>query len=168
MHWYDKMVPPHYDVLDLCLAENVRRCQVHQPAEMTEIFKKIAVWMKAQEYPAKDVCAVILTVHEATSNAFRHGNRGDCSKPVRISYLVNTAFCSRQGAGTGADLPPEPSKISIPPPNIRRLPFFACSPAAQRKKIIVRRFRRGGQYLIAMPDPLKCEFSFWPVIIATV
>jgi len=133
MHWYDKMVPPHYDVLDLCLAENVRRCQVHQPAEMTEIFKKIAVWMKAQEYPAKDVCAVILTVHEATSNAFRHGNRGDCSKPVRISYLVNTAFCSRQGAGTGADLPPEPSKTSTRRPTFPAS-LFCMFPGCTNKK----------------------------------
>ena len=120
MHWYDKMVPPHYDVLDLCLAENVRRCQVHQPAEMTEIFKKIAVWMKAQEYPAKDVCAVILTVHEATSNAFRHGNRGDCSKPVRISYLVNAYEVVIRVEDEGSGFNPEPAPEPFHPEMLGR------------------------------------------------
>jgi hypothetical protein len=37
-----------------------------------------------------------------------------------------------------------------------------------KRKNIIRRFRRGGQYLIGMPDPLGCEFSLWPAINPTV
>ncbi len=112
MHWYEKKGAPQYGVLDLGLAENVQRCQVHQPADMTEVLKTIAMRMKLLAYPTKDVFAVILTVHEATSNAFRHGNRGDCSKPVRISYLVNeeevVVRVEDEGPGFDPEQVPEP------------------------------------------------------------
>jgi hypothetical protein len=51
-------------------------------------------------------------------------------------------------------------------------PALASSPrevaGVRKEKIIVRRFRRGGQYLIGMPDPLGCEFSLWQAINPTV
>ena len=103
MYWYDKKSPAPDAALDLGLAENVQRCQVYRPAEMTDILEKIAAWMKVCGYPAKDVFAVTLAVHEATSNAFRHGNRGDSSKPVSISYLVtqDDVLIRVQDEGTG-------------------------------------------------------------------
>ena len=45
---------------------------------------------------------------------------------------------------------------------------FAISPgkwqAWEKKKIFVRRFHRGGQYLIGRPEPLGWEFSLWRAI----
>jgi len=87
---------------------------------MTDILEKIAAWMKVYGYPAKDVFAVTLAVHEATSNAFRHGNRGDSSKPVSISYLVtqDDVLIRVQDEGRGFD----PEQVADPshPENIDR------------------------------------------------
>ena len=120
MHWYDKKSPPPDGAHDLGLAENVQRCQVYRPAQMTDILEKIAAWMKVYGYPAKDVFAVTLAVHEATSNAFRHGNRGDSSKPVSISYLVtqDDVLIRVQDEGPGFD----PEQVADPsrPENVER------------------------------------------------
>ena len=120
MYWYDKKSPAPDAALDLGLAENVQRCQVYRPAEMTDILEKIAAWMKVCGYPAKDVFAVTLAVHEATSNAFRHGNRGDSSKPVSVSYLVtqDDVLIRVQDEGPGFD----PEQVADPsrPENIER------------------------------------------------
>jgi serine/threonine-protein kinase RsbW len=112
MHWYEKKGVPQHGVLDLGLADNVQRCQVFRPVEVTGVFKKVAGWMKLLGYPTKDVFAVILTIHEATSNAFRHGNRGDCTKPVRISYLVTAdevvIRVEDEGSGFNPEQAPDP------------------------------------------------------------
>jgi serine/threonine-protein kinase RsbW len=88
MHWYDRKGIPHDPVFDLGLAEHVQKCQLYRPAELASVLEKITAWMKLQGFPARDIFAVVLTTQEAASNAFRHGNRGDCTKPVRLWYLV--------------------------------------------------------------------------------
>jgi serine/threonine-protein kinase RsbW len=117
MHWYEKKGLPPHGAFDLGLAENVRRCKVHLPSDMNEVLKTIASWMKVYGYPKKDVFAVILTVHEAASNAFRHGNRGDPSKPVRITYLVRedevVIRVEDEGPGFDPEHVPEPYQPDI-------------------------------------------------------
>ena len=113
MHWYGKKGASQGPVLDLGLADNVQRCQVYRPLEMTGVLEIITARMKMHGYPAKDVFAVVLTVHESTSNAFRHGNRGDCSKPVDISYLVTEdevlVRVEDKGSGFDPEQVPDPS-----------------------------------------------------------
>src|SRR5262249_5380163 len=63
--------------------------------------------------------------------------------------------------------PPETIKAIHPARNTPRLPLGTVPGGTKPRKKIVRRFRRGGQYLIAMPDPLGCEFPLWPAINPT-
>jgi serine/threonine-protein kinase RsbW len=121
MHKYDKLAPPRGVGLELDAAENAQLCQVHQPLEMTEVLKCIATGMRAHSYPPQDVFAVVLTVHEAASNAFRHGNRGDCRKAVRIRYLVTAdevlVRVEDEGLGFDLELVPDfcrPDNLSRP------------------------------------------------------
>jgi serine/threonine-protein kinase RsbW len=111
MHWYGKKGPPAESALDLGLTAPVHRLAVFRPAEMAGVLEKIEGWMKVLDYPPRDVFAVLLTIHEAASNAFRHGHRGDCSKPVRISYLVREdevlIRVEDQGPGFDPELVPE-------------------------------------------------------------
>jgi serine/threonine-protein kinase RsbW len=74
--------------LELGLEQNVRRVVLHGPGELSPIIQKLEDWMRVLGYPRKDVFAVALALREAVANAVRHGNRGDRTKKVRLSYLV--------------------------------------------------------------------------------
>jgi serine/threonine-protein kinase RsbW len=120
MHWYDKQDHRQEPALDLALAENVQRVEVYRPPEMIDIMDKIGAWMKVHAFSSRDVFAVSLALHEAATNAFRHGNRGDCSKWVRISYLVTAddvlIRVEDQGDGFDPEQVPDPYR----PENLNR------------------------------------------------
>jgi serine/threonine-protein kinase RsbW len=74
--------------VDLGLEADVRRERARSLAELGPLFERLEGWMTVLGYPRKDIFAVRLALREAAVNAFRHGNRGDPAKHVRVSYLV--------------------------------------------------------------------------------
>jgi serine/threonine-protein kinase RsbW len=88
MHWYGKTKYFTGPVEDLGLGEKVQQAQVRLPSELGELSARLEDWMRFLGYPRRDIFAVQLVLHEAASNAYRHGNRGDPDKSIRVSYLV--------------------------------------------------------------------------------
>jgi serine/threonine-protein kinase RsbW len=91
--------------VDLGLNESVRRVQLRSLAELRPLCEALENWMRVLGFPRKDIFAVRLAAEEATVNAFRHGNRGDPGKAVRVSYLVTLAevFVEVEDEGPGFD-----------------------------------------------------------------
>jgi serine/threonine-protein kinase RsbW len=86
--------------------------EAHTPAELWPLFDRLEVWMMLLGYPSKDLFAVKLALHEAASNAFRHGNRGDQTKRIQVRYLVTVPEVllevEDQGAGFDPNQVPDP------------------------------------------------------------
>jgi serine/threonine-protein kinase RsbW len=91
------MAPYHHDddartrAVGLASAAGVLELQVHAPAELGPLFDSLEDLMGILGYPRKDILAVQLALHEAVSNAFRHGNRGDRGKTITVRYVATPA-----------------------------------------------------------------------------
>jgi serine/threonine-protein kinase RsbW len=100
------------NAIDLGLEEHVQEIELRSAAELCPVLARIDDWMRFLGYPHRDIFAVTLTLHEATANAFRHGNRGDPTKSVRLRYVVNDAEAvmevEDQGRGFDPDQVPDP------------------------------------------------------------
>jgi serine/threonine-protein kinase RsbW len=76
--------------------------------------------MAAAGYAAYDRFAVRVAVHEALTNAIKHGHRGDARKRVELRYRVDAAAVRvevlDQGAGFDPALVPNP----LAPENLER------------------------------------------------
>jgi serine/threonine-protein kinase RsbW len=77
--------------------------------------------MSFLNYPHRDFFAVVLALHEAVGNAFRHGNGGDLRKGIRVSFLVNAAevLVRVEDQGPGFDLarvpdPRDEQRLNVP------------------------------------------------------
>jgi serine/threonine-protein kinase RsbW len=88
MHCYHKTGHCQRPTIDFHLEKLARRALLTSPSEMELVFEKLESWMRFMGYPRKDLFAVTLALHEAATNAFQHGNRGDSSKYVLITYMV--------------------------------------------------------------------------------
>jgi serine/threonine-protein kinase RsbW len=88
MHLYSKNGADDGLVMDLGLCREVRRVRIHSLGELCPLVELFEDWMRLQGYPRKDIFAVTLALVEVTTNAVRHGNRGDARKQVRITYLM--------------------------------------------------------------------------------
>jgi serine/threonine-protein kinase RsbW len=112
MHWYEKTKHSPGTAADLGLRENVQRVRVHSPSELGETFARLEDWMRLLGYLRRDIFAVQLTLHEAVTNAFQHGNRGDLAKSIRIRFLVSPdevlVGVEDEGPGFDPDLVPDP------------------------------------------------------------
>jgi serine/threonine-protein kinase RsbW len=112
MHWYGKT--KHYTgpVEDLGPGEKVQLAQVRRPSELGELSARLEGWMRFLGYRRRDIFAVQLVLHEAASNAFRHGNRRDPHKSIRVSYLVAPdevlVVVEDMGQGFDPNLVPDP------------------------------------------------------------
>jgi anti-sigma regulatory factor (Ser/Thr protein kinase) len=91
--------------------KNAQRLLISTRADLPPLFEELRSWMRVLGYPYRDIFALTLAVREATTNAFRHGNRGDPKKCIRIKYLVTTeevvVEVEDQGRGFDLDLIPE-------------------------------------------------------------
>src|SRR5437660_506475 len=63
---------------------------LHTTAEVKPLCHRVATAMTAAGYNGRDVFAVRLALEEAIVNAIKHGNQGDTTKSVRVSYCVQT------------------------------------------------------------------------------
>jgi serine/threonine-protein kinase RsbW len=88
MHRYDKNRPFREAAVDLALEENARRLQLHSPTELSPLLELLENRLRVLGYCDKDVFGVQLALHEAITNAFRHGNQSDCSKSIQLFYRV--------------------------------------------------------------------------------
>jgi len=90
----------------------VRRVTLGHPAELRPLSEKVDSWMRVLGYPGKDIFAVRLALGEAAINGFRHGNQGDPTKVVRVSYLVApdevVVEVEDEGPGFDPGLVPDP------------------------------------------------------------
>jgi serine/threonine-protein kinase RsbW len=112
------MAPYHNDydaqtrAAGLASAADVLELQVHAPAELGPLFDSLEDLMGIFGYPRKDIFAVQLALHEAVSNAFRHGNRGDLGKTIAVRYVATTAQMllevEDEGAGFDPGAVPDP------------------------------------------------------------
>jgi serine/threonine-protein kinase RsbW len=98
--------------VNLALEPHVLHLQVHTPDALRPFFQLLEAWMKILGYPRKDIFAVSLTLREAVSNAFRHGNRSDPRKRIDVRYLLTPAEAlfevEDQGAGFDPEQVPDP------------------------------------------------------------
>jgi serine/threonine-protein kinase RsbW len=75
---------------DLGLEENMQRVEIHLPSEVRQVLDRVENWMRVWGYSRQDLFAIKVALQEALSNAFRHGNRSDPSRHVRVSFRVTT------------------------------------------------------------------------------
>jgi serine/threonine-protein kinase RsbW len=88
--------------------------RVHSPAELRPFIEVFEAWMRDLGYPKRDLFAVRLALHEAATNAFRHGNRRDCRKNIHVRYLLTTTQVVLEVTDQGRGFDPEqiPNSIS--------------------------------------------------------
>jgi serine/threonine-protein kinase RsbW len=112
MHWYGKTGYSRLAPMELHLEKHARRVEVYSPSAMRSVFEKLEYWMRVLGYPRKDIFAVTLALHEAATNGFRHGNRGDTTKYLHVTYVVTEAevLVEVQDQGRGF----EPDQVSDP------------------------------------------------------
>jgi serine/threonine-protein kinase RsbW len=112
MHPYGRNHCFRAEAVHLALEEKARRVRVHSPAELRPFCEELENRLRVLGYSAKDLFAVRLALTEAAANAFRHGNRGDVSKSVHLSYLVTAAEVlmevEDQGKGFDPNQVPDP------------------------------------------------------------
>jgi CheY-like chemotaxis protein len=89
-------------------------------AEAAGLLDAVAAAVAAADYPDKDAFAVRLALHEALANAFKHGNRGDPAKGVRVRYHVGCDSVEIEVEDEGAGF--DPSAVPDPraPENLER------------------------------------------------
>jgi serine/threonine-protein kinase RsbW len=103
-----------YEDLSVELSQHpdVRHVQAHSPVELRPLFQKLEDWMRLLGYPRVDIFATNLALFEVATNAFRHGNKGDSDKQVRVRYLVTPAEVllevEDEGGGFDPSLVPHP------------------------------------------------------------
>jgi serine/threonine-protein kinase RsbW len=105
MHFFGIKHSREISLMNVDMQENVKRLQVQSPAEMNLILEKLEDWMRVLGYGHKDLFAMKLVLHEAMVNAFKHGNRYDPRKTVRIGLLVTPTevLVSVEDQGPGYD-----------------------------------------------------------------
>jgi serine/threonine-protein kinase RsbW len=121
MHQYGKENRERAAMIDLGASESARRVNLQSPAEVRPLSEKLDSLMRVLGFTGKDIFAVRLAFGEAVINAFRHGNQGDPSKAVRVSYLVtpDEVMIEVEDEGPGFDpgLVPDP----LAPENSERI-----------------------------------------------
>jgi serine/threonine-protein kinase RsbW len=79
--------PAYHDAFPGMLPKNDwQRQEIHALAELSELSNRLEADLRALGYPRKDTFAVALGLREAVTNALRHGNRGDATRSVLISW----------------------------------------------------------------------------------
>jgi serine/threonine-protein kinase RsbW len=78
----------HHEPQSKCPTDGWTRLTIHELTEVEPVIKKLIAEMKILGYPRKDTFAVGLLLLEATTNAIRHGNRGDNTRTVAINYSL--------------------------------------------------------------------------------
>jgi serine/threonine-protein kinase RsbW len=112
MHSHHKGHQFRPSAFNLALERHARQFEVHSPVELRPFCEMLEIWMKLLRYPWKDIFAVKLCLHEAATNAFRHGNGSDSSKTIHVRYLVTDAEVlleiEDQGSGFDPEQVPDP------------------------------------------------------------
>jgi serine/threonine-protein kinase RsbW len=98
--------------VDLARDNEAVHLEVHSPAELGPFFDLIEDVLWLMNYPRKDVFAVLLSVHEAVTNAYRHGNRRDRNKCIQIHYRVTAEEAVFEVADEGKGF--DPSHVADP------------------------------------------------------
>jgi serine/threonine-protein kinase RsbW len=103
---------PFTHTVELLLAEQADRVQVHTPAGLRPLCDRLEDRMRVLGYPCKDIFAVLLALEEAAVNAFRHGNRSDPNKSIHVRSLVTAVGVlvevEDEGPGFDPDQVPDP------------------------------------------------------------
>jgi serine/threonine-protein kinase RsbW len=114
MHFHDRTKNHNRTVaLSLALDKNARQVRVFTLTEMEPVFEILESWMRFLGFPKKDIFAVWLTVQEAVTNAFRHGNRNQPGKCVVVRYLVTPSevLVEVQDDGNGFEVDNVPNPL---------------------------------------------------------
>jgi serine/threonine-protein kinase RsbW len=121
MYHYGKEQRERAAMVDLGTQESVRQVDLTSLGEVRPLAEALEDWMRVLGFPRKDIFAVKLALGEAVINAFRHGNRGDPRKVVRVKYVVTFAEVLVEVADEGAGFDPDqvPDLLSVE--NIERI-----------------------------------------------
>ena len=105
MYWYAKQHEVWNTSMDLALDENAHHSRIYAVADLGSVIEKIVARMRVLAYSDRDLFSIRLAVTEAVINGFRHGNCGDPSKFVQISFLVTPreTLVDVQDQGNGFD-----------------------------------------------------------------
>jgi serine/threonine-protein kinase RsbW len=116
MHRHDRNVLSSQAPAPLGLEDQVRRVQASTVGALGPVLEKVEDWMRFLGYPNRDIFSVKLSLHEAVTNAVRHGNGHDPKKYVQISYLVTPTQVLVEVAdqGLGFDPAQVPEPLSEP------------------------------------------------------
>jgi serine/threonine-protein kinase RsbW len=98
--------------VDLALHEHAQRMHLHAPADLRPLCQLLEARMRVLGYSSLDIFAVKLALHEAATNAYRHGNHSDRGKIIRVRYLVTATevLLEVEDQGRGFD----PNQVSNP------------------------------------------------------
>jgi len=107
MHAHGHVDREKTPVVDLRLDTNAQQFELHVPTEMASVFEKLEGRMRFLGYPCQDIFALKLALDEAASNAFRHGNRRDAAKLVRIALRVTPSEVLVEVEDEGRGFDPE-------------------------------------------------------------
>lgn len=79
--------------------------RINTTREMDRVLEVVAVAMRGEDYPPRDVFAVRLAMEEAIVNAIRHGHHYDPDKQVSVRHLVRAdrVLVEVTDQGTGFD-----------------------------------------------------------------
>ena len=84
------------------------------PSNIVGVCKQIISELKANHFSQDDIFSVHIALHEAFLNAFKHGNKMDASKQVKIDYLLDSDRIEISMADEGNGFDPD----SVPDPRV--------------------------------------------------
>jgi serine/threonine-protein kinase RsbW len=126
MHPNYKELSVGVNPVDLARDEQALHLEVHSPSELGPFYDLVEDVLWLMDYPRKDLFAVLLSLHEAVTNAYRHGNRRDPAKCIHIRYVVTADEAlfevADEGMGFDPDRVPSPlTELNLDRPGGRGL-----------------------------------------------
>ncbi|MCC6417814.1 MAG: ATP-binding protein [Gemmataceae bacterium] len=100
--------------------EGWRQEDVSTVTDINPVIERLTQAMTDAGYASREAFSVRLALEEAIVNAIKHGHQGDCSKEVRVGYLVEPEqvllVIEDEGPGFTPDDLPDP----LAPENLER------------------------------------------------
>jgi len=84
------------------------------PSSIVGVCKQILSELKANDFSQDDIFSVHIALHEAFLNAFKHGNKMDAGKQVKIDYMLDSDRIEISMADEGSGFDPD----SVPDPRV--------------------------------------------------
>src|SRR5437016_2490092 len=104
---------------DLCVAA-WQQFAMRTLTEMPAVIQRLLQELQDLGFSEKDLFGIRLALEEALVNAFKHGNRGDAAKAVRIRYQASLLQFTIEIEDEGSGFKPERVPDPLAPENLDR------------------------------------------------